>query len=143
LGETLGLENVARGDPVFSPGAESRLQSPGPAAIRLIDDLTDKAGKDCPVAAELTDAERAELLQIKQGIEKAESPDSRHRERNRSDPGEHRALFCPPDCFVAALVALTKTVASARSDPGIGRMGEAPLARADKNRPLHHAFSVS
>ena len=69
-GETLGLENVVRGDSVFSPGAESRLQSPG-AAISLIDDLTDKASKDCPVAAALTDADRAKLLQIKQGIEKA------------------------------------------------------------------------
>jgi hypothetical protein len=70
-GETLGLENVVRGDSVFSPGAESRLQSPGAAAISLIDDLTDKASKDCPVAAALTDADRAKLLQIKQGIEKA------------------------------------------------------------------------
>ena len=33
--------------------------SPGAAAIRLIDDLTDKASKDCPVAAALTDADRA------------------------------------------------------------------------------------
>jgi organic hydroperoxide reductase OsmC/OhrA len=70
LGRDLGLENVVRGDSVFSPGAESRLQSPG-AAISLIDDLTDKASKDCPVAAALTDADRAKLLQIKQGIEEA------------------------------------------------------------------------
>jgi hypothetical protein len=62
---------VVRGDWVFSPGAESRLQSPGAAAISLIDDLTDKASKDCPVAAALTDADRAKLLEIKQGIEKA------------------------------------------------------------------------
>jgi hypothetical protein len=62
---------VVRGDSVFSPGAESRLQSPGAAAISLIDDLTDKASKDCPVAAALTDADRAKLLEIKQGIEKA------------------------------------------------------------------------
>jgi hypothetical protein len=42
-----------------------------PAPQHLIDDLTDKASKDCPVAAALTDADRAKLLQIKQGIEKA------------------------------------------------------------------------
>ena len=108
----------------------------------LIDDLMNKDGKDCPVSPALTDADRAKLLQIKQGIEKAGKSKRRHRERKRSDPGEHRALFCPPDPFAAALLAMTQRPSrrreALRGDPerNARAMGEAPFAGADKNRPL-------
>ena len=42
-----------------------------PAAPDLIHDLTNKDSRDCPVGAALTDADRANLLEIKQNIEKA------------------------------------------------------------------------
>jgi hypothetical protein len=38
----------------------------------MIDDLMNKDSKDCPVAASLTDADRAKLLQIKRDAEKAD-----------------------------------------------------------------------
>jgi hypothetical protein len=37
-----------------------------PAAVELIDDLTSRESKECPVSASLTDADRASLLRIKQ-----------------------------------------------------------------------------
>jgi uncharacterized protein YjbI with pentapeptide repeats len=49
----------------------SRLQAAGSAAIDLVDDLTNKDSNDCPVSAALTDADRGNLLQIKQKIEVA------------------------------------------------------------------------
>ncbi len=48
-------------------GYQSRLKAAGSAASNLIDNLTNKDSKDCPVAAALTDGDRAKLLQIKQG----------------------------------------------------------------------------
>jgi hypothetical protein len=50
-------------------GFQSRLSAAGVASIDLIDDLVNKDSKDCPASTSLTDAERAKLLQIKQGIE--------------------------------------------------------------------------
>jgi uncharacterized protein YjbI with pentapeptide repeats len=47
-------------------GFQSRLRDAGPAMSGLIDDLTNKDSKDCPVSASLTDADRAKLLQLKQ-----------------------------------------------------------------------------
>ena len=47
-------------------GFQSRLEAAGPAAISLIDDLTSKDSKDCPVSAVLTDDDKAQLLRIKQ-----------------------------------------------------------------------------
>jgi uncharacterized protein YjbI with pentapeptide repeats len=52
---------------------QSRLEDAGPMAIDLIKDLTKKDNKDCPVAASLTDADRAKLQQIKQDIEEAKA----------------------------------------------------------------------
>jgi len=52
--------NVVRG-----VGFQLRLSEAGTAAIDLIDDLTSKDSKDCPVSASLTDADKARLLQIK------------------------------------------------------------------------------
>jgi uncharacterized protein YjbI with pentapeptide repeats len=46
-----------------------RLHDCGVAAYDLVSVLTNKDSKDCPVAAALTDADRATLLMIKQGIE--------------------------------------------------------------------------
>ena len=51
------------------PGFQIRLGDAGPAAFGLIDDLMNKDNKDCPVAAALTDADRAKLLEMKQSIE--------------------------------------------------------------------------
>jgi len=51
------------------PGFQNRLWVAGTAAFGLFDDLMNKESKDCPVAAALTDADRAELLQIKRLIE--------------------------------------------------------------------------
>ena len=51
-------------------GFQSRLEAAGSAASDLIEDLTNKDSKDCPVSAALTDAERANLIQIKQRVEK-------------------------------------------------------------------------
>ena len=45
-----------------------RLEAAGLAGSGLIDDLMNKDSKDCPVAAALTDADRARLSQIKQAI---------------------------------------------------------------------------
>lgn len=53
-------------------GFESRLEAAGGAASGLIDDLMNKSGKDCPVSASLTDADRAKLLQAKRDAEKAD-----------------------------------------------------------------------
>ena len=47
-------------------GFHDRLKAAGAAGSGLIDDLTSKDSKDCPVAASLTDADRAELLHMKQ-----------------------------------------------------------------------------
>jgi hypothetical protein len=58
---------VVRGE-----GFQSRLQAAGAAAPDMIDDLMNKDSKDCPVAASLTDADRAKLLQIKRDAEKAD-----------------------------------------------------------------------
>jgi hypothetical protein len=57
-------------------GFLARLNAAGAAAIALIDDLLNKDSADCPVAAALTDADRANLLQIKQEIEAAPIPAS-------------------------------------------------------------------
>ena len=46
-------------------GFQGGLWNASSAAIELIDDLTNKDSKDCPVAAALTDADRAKLLPIK------------------------------------------------------------------------------
>ena len=51
----------------FQSGLEDRV---GRAASDLIDDLMNKDSKDCPVAAALTDADRAGLLRIKQRVAK-------------------------------------------------------------------------
>jgi hypothetical protein len=54
---------------VRGSGYQSRLPAAGPAASGLIDGLLNKDSTNCPVAAEVTDAERAKLLQIKQEAE--------------------------------------------------------------------------
>ena len=59
--------HVVRGE-----GFRSRLQAAGAAASDLMDDLINKDSKACPVAASLTDADRAKLLQIKRDAEKAD-----------------------------------------------------------------------
>jgi hypothetical protein len=51
-------------------GFRFRLQAAGTATSDLIDDLTSKESKDCPVAASVTDADRAKLLQVKQAAVK-------------------------------------------------------------------------
>jgi uncharacterized protein YjbI with pentapeptide repeats len=55
---------------VRGPGFQNRLHAAGDAASDLIGDLASKDSKDCPVAASLTDADRAKLLSIKQATEK-------------------------------------------------------------------------
>jgi Pentapeptide repeats (8 copies) len=55
-------------------GFQAGLEAARGAAIDLISNLTNKESKDCPVAAALTDADRAKLLQIKQQIEAAKTP---------------------------------------------------------------------
>ena len=67
-----GISGISR----VSTVGKARLEDAGAAATGLIDDLTDKDSKGCPVAAALTDADRAKLLQIKQEIEKAPKPAS-------------------------------------------------------------------
>ena len=57
---------------VFVFGFQSRLEAAGAAASDLMDDLMNKYSKDCPVAASLTDADRATLLQVKRDAEKAD-----------------------------------------------------------------------
>ncbi|HKI15625.1 MAG TPA: hypothetical protein VKA12_11600 [Roseiarcus sp.] len=52
---------------VRGPGFRVRYARAGAAAVGLIDNLTNKDSKDCPVAAALTDGDRAKLLQINQG----------------------------------------------------------------------------
>jgi hypothetical protein len=54
-------------------GFQIRLADAGTVASGLIDDLTKKDSKDCPVAAALTDDDRAKLLQIKRYAEKAKA----------------------------------------------------------------------
>jgi hypothetical protein len=54
---------VVRGE-----GFQIRLKAARSAAYDLIGDFTNKDSKDCPVAAALTDADRAKLLQIKQEV---------------------------------------------------------------------------
>jgi hypothetical protein len=56
---------------VFKSG---QLQSAGNAANDLIEKLLKKDTSDCPVAASLTDADRATLLSIKQEISSATVP---------------------------------------------------------------------
>jgi uncharacterized protein YjbI with pentapeptide repeats len=51
-----------------------RLQRAGPAASNLIEKLLNKSSSDCPVAASLTDADRATLLSIQQEIVPVEEP---------------------------------------------------------------------
>jgi uncharacterized protein YjbI with pentapeptide repeats len=65
---TYVLRGISHGFP------SNRLQAAGPAGHDLIDDLMDKDSKECPVAAALTDADRAHLLQIKQAIEAVPKP---------------------------------------------------------------------
>jgi uncharacterized protein YjbI with pentapeptide repeats len=67
---------VVRGISRPSLPIQDRLEAAGAAARGLIDDLMNKDSKDCPVAAALTDADRAKLLQIKQRIEAAPKPAS-------------------------------------------------------------------
>ena len=50
------------------------LRQAGPAARGLIAELLSKDSSDCPVAASLTDADRATLLSIKQEITSVEEP---------------------------------------------------------------------
>jgi uncharacterized protein YjbI with pentapeptide repeats len=59
---------VVRGVSRSMPLQESRLDAGGTAASDLIDDLMDKDSKDCPVAAALSDADRARLREIRRGI---------------------------------------------------------------------------
>ena len=51
---------------VRGAGFQSRLAAAGPEAPSLIDEITVKDSKDCPVSALLTDADRAQLQHIKQ-----------------------------------------------------------------------------
>jgi len=55
---------------VRGAGFQERLKAAGAAASSLIDDLTNKDSKDCPVSASLTDADKAKLLRIKQNATK-------------------------------------------------------------------------
>jgi uncharacterized protein YjbI with pentapeptide repeats len=50
-----------------------RLLAARPTAPDLIDDLTNKDSKDCPVSAALTNADRTQLLRIKRAIEEAQN----------------------------------------------------------------------
>jgi hypothetical protein len=59
-----------------SPPLQSRFDAAGAAGIGLIDDLMNKDSKDCPVAAALTDADRANLLSVKQATGAAPKPTS-------------------------------------------------------------------
>jgi uncharacterized protein YjbI with pentapeptide repeats len=52
-------------------GFQARLSAAGAGGAALINDITSKDSKDCPVSASLTDADRANLLRVKQAIEKA------------------------------------------------------------------------
>ena len=54
---------------VRGPGWRDRVESTGDAAFGLIDRLTNKDGNDCPVAAVLTNKDRASLLSIKHAVE--------------------------------------------------------------------------
>jgi hypothetical protein len=56
---------------VRGTGFQARLRHAGAAAKGLIDDLMTKDNRDCPVAALLADADRANLLRVKQDIGKA------------------------------------------------------------------------
>jgi hypothetical protein len=71
-----GTIYVVRGISRPSSPIQGRLEVAGPATKNLIDDLMNKESKDCPVAAALTDADRATLLHIKQEIEAAPIPES-------------------------------------------------------------------
>jgi hypothetical protein len=75
LAKTLS-ELVCSGDDeaiyvVRGEGFQSRLQAAGAAAFDLMDDLMNKDSKDCLVAASLSDADPAKLLQIKRDAGKA------------------------------------------------------------------------
>jgi hypothetical protein len=62
---------------LFVDHAQGRLvwlTQVGPAALDLIAKLLSKDSSDCPVAASLTDADRAALQRIKQGITSVENP---------------------------------------------------------------------
>jgi uncharacterized protein YjbI with pentapeptide repeats len=56
---------------VRGAGFQRRLKAAGPAALGLINDLTNKESQNCPVSASLTDTDRGKLLQIKQEAEQA------------------------------------------------------------------------
>jgi hypothetical protein len=58
--------HVVRGE-----GFQARLSAAGAAASDLIDDLTNKDSKDCPVSASLTDEDRARLRIKLDAIKKA------------------------------------------------------------------------
>ena len=58
------------GDFVLS-GFQDRLKAAGATAFDLINDLMNKDSRDCPVAAALTDADRANLQRTKWDIERA------------------------------------------------------------------------
>ncbi|MBV9288380.1 MAG: pentapeptide repeat-containing protein [Hyphomicrobiales bacterium] len=55
-------------------GFQFRLGAAGAAASDLIDNLTTKDANDCPVAAALTDADRAKLLGVKKDVEAFKNP---------------------------------------------------------------------
>jgi uncharacterized protein YjbI with pentapeptide repeats len=61
--------HVVRGLSRDATDHKSRLEEAGPAASRLIDDLL-KDGKKCPVAAALTEADRAKLTRIQHLLER-------------------------------------------------------------------------
>jgi hypothetical protein len=61
-----------RAGSLFS-GFQNRLKDAGATAFDLINDLMNKDSRDCPVAAALTDADRANLQQTKRDIERAPS----------------------------------------------------------------------
>jgi hypothetical protein len=52
-------------------GFQSNLKAAGDEALPLIADLSDKSRNVCPVAAQLTDGDRAKLSQIKADVEAA------------------------------------------------------------------------
>ena len=63
---------VVRGE-----GFQERLHDAGRAASELIEDLVNKDSKDCPVAAALTETDRANLARVKKtAIEAAEKADN-------------------------------------------------------------------
>jgi hypothetical protein len=128
LGRDLGLENVVSGDSVFSLGAESRLQNPGAAAISLIDDLTDKASKDCPVAAALTGEAAANQTGDREGGEVLSAVIA-----SVSEAIQENIARCSVPRIASSLRSSqwrrpSRGREARRGDPGIVRMAE-PLCR--------------